>query len=547
MNKKRGKIFLAIVFAVSAALAGRLFYIQIVGYDELCAAAAVQQQVTIVGLDRRGTIYDRNMVPFTGGSTEYVYLTHRERVDNDFYDIMERIGAKGRGSASSDYAVYVSDTYDEETADMLAEKYSSYIIEGSKRYEEVQTAAHVIGYVNTYDNKGISGIEYELNDILSAPSGRIYAIAGRDGAFLPGMPLREETKSGDDSSLKDIVLTLDTKIQAVAEKALSESEHSGAVTIIDTKSGEILAIASTPVYNPNSVKDYIDSGDKELINKCTQGEYPPGSVFKIVVTAAALENDVKDKNGRTVDRNTMFHCAGKEKLAGIEIGCSTGGKNGHGDITLEEAFAYSCNCAFIQLGKLAGSENIIDMAERLGLGSTPLADLPSVKSGNVTLPENAVGDGIGNLSIGQGEMLTTPLQIARLTNIIAMKGNDTELSLIKNIDELNRAYGSRYKQRKVSVNVISEETAEAITRMMRQTVRYGTARGIDSEIEAAGKTGSAETGTQEGAAVHGWFTGFFPASDPKYTITVFIENGRSGRASAVPVFKSIVSEMEVTE
>jgi len=260
MNKKRGKIFLAIVFAVSVALAGRLFYIQIVGYDELCAAAAVQQQVTIVGLDRRGTIYDRNMVPLTGGSTEYVYLTHRERVDNDFYDIMERIGAKGRGSASSDYAVYVSDTYDEETADMLAEKYSSYIIEGSKRYEEVQTAAHVIGYVNTYDNKGISGIEYELNDILSAPSGRIYAIAGRDGAFLPGMPLREETKSGDDSSLKDIVLTLDTKIQAVAEKALSESEHSGAVTIIDTKSGEILAIASTPVYNPNSVKDYIDSG-----------------------------------------------------------------------------------------------------------------------------------------------------------------------------------------------------------------------------------------------------------------------------------------------
>lgn len=139
-----------------------------------------------------------------------------------------------------------------------------------------------------------------------------------------------------------------------------------------------------------------------------------------------------NKDGRLEDKNTMFHCTGKEKLSGIEIGCSTGGKDGHGDISLEQAFAYSCNCAFIQLGKLTGSENIIDMAEKLGLGEAPISDLPSVRRGNVTTLENAVGDGIGNLSIGQGEMLVTPLQVARLTNIIARRGNDVELSLIKN-------------------------------------------------------------------------------------------------------------------
>lgn len=544
MDKKRGRIFLILVFVIALALAGRLFYIQILGFDELSAAAAVQQQVTIIGLDRRGTIYDRNMTPLTGGSTEYVYLTHKSHIDSEFYEIMDGLGARGRGSASSEYAVYASDTYDKDTADLLAEKYLTYIIEASKRYDEAQTAAHVIGYVNTYDNKGISGIEYELNDILSAPRGKIYAVADRDGAFLPGMPLREENADGESGASGNIVLTLDSKIQEIAENALSESDKNGAVVILDAKTGEILAIASTPVYNPNSVKDYIESGDNELVNKCTQGEYPPGSIFKIVVTAAALENETRDKDGRLVDKNTMFHCTGKEKLSGIEIGCSTGGKDGHGDISLEQAFAYSCNCAFIQLGKLTGSENIIDMAEKLGLGEAPISDLPSVRRGNVTTLENAVGDGIGNLSIGQGEMLVTPLQVARLTNIIARRGNDVELSLIKNADEIMTSAGGSFAQRRVDANVISKETAEEITHMMRQTVIYGTARGTGSNFEAAGKTGSAETGTYEGAPVHGWFTGFFPASDPKYTITVFVENGRSGRASAVPIFEKIAAEIE---
>ena len=106
MDKKRGRIFLILVFVIALALAGRLFYIQILGFDELSAAAAVQQQVTIIGLDRRGTIYDRNMTPLTGGSTEYVYLTHKSHIDSEFYEIMDGLGARGRGSASSEYAVY---------------------------------------------------------------------------------------------------------------------------------------------------------------------------------------------------------------------------------------------------------------------------------------------------------------------------------------------------------------------------------------------------------------------------------------------------------
>ena len=541
MNLKRIKIFFGIFSILSLLLAGRLWYIQLIGHKELSAAAAMQQQVAIVGLDQRGTIYDRKMKPLTGSTTEYIYLTYKDRVDEAFYEIMRGLGAGRRGSENSDYIIYASEQYGKEIAEKLAADYGTYIIEGAKRYEDSQSAAHVIGYVNTYDNRGISGIEYELNDILSTARGKVYGIADRNGSLLPGFSLRYE-KEGTSGS--DIVLTIDSDLQAIAEEVLSESDYDGAVVILDTKSGEILAIASTPMYNPNSVKDYIDSNGSELFNKCTQGEYPPVSIFKIVVTAAALENEICDENGRKIDENTVFYCAGKEVLAGIEIGCSTGGTEGHGKITLKDAFAYSCNCAFIQLGQLTGSENIIAMAEKMGFGEISLRDIPSVRQGNVTSAEDAAGDGIGNLSIGQGEMLATPLQIARMTNIIALQGNDIELSLLKNAEEITNRQSKKFTQRTVRTGILSQETAEMITALMSAVTDYGTARGIDREIEAAGKTGSAENRIYGEELVHGWFTGFFPVSDPQYTITVFAENGRSGRTAAVPIFEKIVEKMQ---
>ena len=171
-----------------------------------------------------------------------------------------------------------------------------------------------------------------------------------------------------------------------------------------------------------------------------------------------------------------------------------------------------------------------------------MKDIPNINTGSVTQNKDAQGAGIGNLSIGQGNMLVTPLQIARLTNMIANNGNDIELSLIKNSDEIatvSADFSKRYSKRKLISGVISEDTSEKLRQMMRLTAEYGTASIKNSSISFAGKTGSAE----DGKAVHGWFTGFAPAENPKYTITVFVEEGKSGRAAAVPIFNKIAAAL----
>ena len=145
----------------------------------------------------------------------------------------------------------------------------------------------------------------------------------------------------------------------------------------------------------------------------------------------------------------------------------------------------------------------------------------------------------GNLSIGRGEMLATPLQgLSRMTNIIALQGNDIELSTFKKCRGDN-GYGRAKSLRRelYRTGILSQETAEMITALMSAVTDYGTASRNDREIEAAGKTGSAENRIYGEELVHGWFTGFFPVSDPQYTITVFAENGRSGRTAAVPYFE----------
>lgn len=534
MEKKRMKLFFFSFAGLLFLLGYRLFSIQIVSGEELSAAAFRQQRTEITGIDRRGAIVDRNGIPLTGQGTEYLCLIPRKNADEAFQRTLENAGGVRRGAKNSDYAVYAFEKYDEEFAARMTEQYGAYFIENGKRYSDSQSAAHVIGYINPYDDCGVSGIEKELDAMLVSNREKIYGMTARDGTLLAGFPLMGGEKGSDEK----IVLTIDAGLQEIAEEALEKSTFNGAVVILESKTGEILALASTPGYNPNRVEDYLHSEQSELLNKCTQGEYPPGSVFKIIVAAAALENGITDQNGRPVDENTVFYCSGKETLSGIEIGCSTGGKKGHGRITLRDAFAYSCNCAFIQLGQMTGAEKILETAEKFGLGTTPLSELPEVRSGNITSIQDAAGDGIGNLSIGQGALLTTPLQIARLTNVIACGGTDLEMTLVK------ESGGEKQEQKRVRAHLISKENAARIAEMMEDTARYGTARGIDPSIRAAGKTGSAESSISGSAIVHGWFTGFFPADDPKWTVTVFMENGRSGRAAAVPVFQEIIRAMQ---
>lgn len=529
---KRGRMTFILFAVVIALLCGRLVYIQLIAGPALAETAARQQMINLVGADGRAFIYDRNMTPLTGINREYVYIIKKDGTPvQAVANILAALDATPVSGASKGYYVYAGNTYDKQYADLLVARYGAYIFECDRRYSDNQAAAHVIGYINPYDNTGVSGIEEELNDLLSSAERKTYVYADRDGRILAGAG---SVLRGTEAA-QDIVLTIDMRMQAALEEILAQTDKNCAAVIVDCGSGEILAMASTPVYNPNNVAAYIRSEKAELLNKVTQGEYPPGSIFKLVVAAAALETGA-------IDMNSTFYCTGSEKFGNIEIGCSTGGEDGHGEINLKDAFAYSCNSAFIQIGKRVGAEDIIEMAEAMGLGEAPLRDIPNIRSGHVTESKDAQGAGIGNLSIGQGSMLVTPLQVARLTNIIANSGNDIELSLIKNSDDIaavSSAFAASYTKRTVRSNVISAETARQVRYLMKLTAQYGTAAAGNSSLSFAGKTGSAE----DGETVHGWFTGFTPAQKPRYTITVFVEEGKSGRASAVPIFNEITAAL----
>ena len=258
----------------------------------------------------------------------------------------------------------------------------------------------------------------------------------------------------------------------------------------------------------------------ELVNKVTQGEYPPGSIFKLVVAAAALEAGC--------DPDMQFTCSGAETVNGHSVSCETGGEYGHGEITMEEAMAYSCNCAFIQLGQKTGAESIIAMAEKLGLGNVVLEGYPGEKEGNLMTVRQSSGAAITNLSIGQGETLVTPLQVANMMSIIANDGVDTGLSLIMEKEKEDEG-----------IRCLNSETVTALQKMMDAVIEYGTASELDITVPAGGKTGSAESMQGGKEVIHGWMTGYFPTEDPEYTVTVFIENGRTGKGSAGPVFSEV--------
>jgi peptidoglycan glycosyltransferase/penicillin-binding protein 2 len=265
----------------------------------------------------------------------------------------------------------------------------------------------------------------------------------------------------------------------------------------------------------------MDSSNGELINKVTQGTYPPGSVFKIVVAAAALESGISP--------DKVFECTGSETINGHTVKCETGGEKGHGKISFKDAFAVSCNCAFIQAGQAAGAEAIIDMAERMGMGQTVLESFPDEQKGRIMSVQNSKGAAIANLSIGQGENLVTPLQVAAMTAIVANGGIKTGVKIVN--------------EENLSEECISPEIAAELQKMMEETIISGTGRGLDLYVTAGAKTGSAESYQSGNDVIHGWITGYVPADNPQYVVTVFVEDGKSGRSSAGPLFCQLVNYM----
>ncbi|MBR0599490.1 peptidoglycan D,D-transpeptidase FtsI family protein [Sinanaerobacter chloroacetimidivorans] len=525
---KKRLLFLMMGFGLLLiALVVRLTYIQIIDSEEFASVTARQQRITLEGADSRGTIYDRNMAPLTGAVDDYIYIIEKGKMDATAAKIFQNIGAERARNNSLRYYVYRSSLFSSDAAYVLKRDYDVFMIKSARRYGNDQLAVHLIGYINEKDGNGSCGIEKDFNDILSRKNKVVYASADGKRMIIPGLGINCTVDSLDCG----VVTTLDAKIQKKAEDILNASGYSGSIIVLDSKTGDVLASASSPSFNPYNIEEYLDSANQEFVNKATQSQYPPGSIFKIIVAAAALEKGV-------VTPDTLFTCKGYEEINGIKIKCSTGGEDGHGTITFRQAFAKSCNSTFIQIGMLTGGEEILKMAKDFGIGQKTLPDISEEKFGILPGIDDVQGAGIGNLSIGQGRLLVTPIQAAKVTSIIASGGLDLGLGLVKGtIVDGVRTDVEKSKPKRV----ISEETAETIKNLMVDTVDFGTANNLSKDlgVSIAGKTGSAEASYYGEMVVHGWFTGFLPAYDPQYVITVFVESGGSGRSSAVPLFEQM--------
>lgn len=523
LQRRRMIALTLFVFAAMAALSYRLYVIQIQRGEEYAAMAWSQQRIPISGADGRAAICDRRGVAFTGESEEYLYILRRERLDDSAQRYIAALKGRERKTSNEKYRIIAADAWHPEASAALKEEYGAYILKLPQRYQENQAAIYLLGYIRSADGRGMAGLEKAFDEWLSLGQRQLYAVGDAKNSILTGYSLKSAAGQG-----RRLITTLDKRLQMQIEDIVNRVTAGRCCAVVtEAATGDILACASAPGFDPARVEELLDSPGQELVNIAMQGQYPPGSVFKIAVAAAALESGACTEESR-------FFCTGSQTINGVTIGCSA--KEGHGMLTMEQAFAKSCNCAFIQMGQEAGAQAVLDMAERLGFGSNVLSGLSMDKEGNLTVAAEAVGAGIGNLSIGQGTLLATPLQVAQMTQIVANDGMATGLYLVSEKEE---GAATEVLPRQVPRRVMSFHTAQALRSMMRATVMQGTARSL-AQLDCGGKTGSAEAVADGKETVHAWFTGVVPADMPRYTITVFVENGGSGGAAAVPVFGDIV-------
>ena len=333
-----------------------------------------------------------------------------------------------------------------------------------------------------------------------------------------------------------IVTALNARVQRIAETALQAAKtQKGAAVVLDVHSGDILACASLPVYNPDELAQALQSEDAPFINRALSA-YSVGSVFKLVTAAAALERDLPV--------SYLYECTGSYTLYGQRFRCHK--LSGHGLLDMQQAMTVSCNPYFISLSELLSAEVLHDTAAALGFGH-PLTLAPGMQSDSGTLPDVSalsVPAEKANFAFGQGKLTASPMQIAAMTACIANGGiySEPRLLLGKTSDGKTVSDPEPAVQRRV----LSSETAAALQKMMIAVLRDSEhSNAVPCNIYAAGKTSTAQTG-RTGAdgeeLCHAWMTGFFPAYAPKYAVTVLIEDGGSGNDAAAPVFRRIIEE-----
>ncbi len=501
-----------------------------------------------------------------------------------FYKLKETLSSVKIGSLESYQPLFAADNIEYEKAMLIAlelpswpgvflsnkirREYLSPLSTSSPVVMSENSLAHVLGYTgkispvelaeskfdySPIDYIGKMGVEYSWEKELKGTPGQkaieVDAL-GRQKKTI------SETAAIDGSNLQ---LTIDSKLQQKVEEVTQAylkkaNLHRAAVIIINPNNGEILSLLSLPAYNNNlfakgiSQEEYnqflIDS-DRPLFNRAVSGEFPSGSIIKPIFAAGALAEGI-------INANTSFFSSG-----GLRIGewfFPDWKAGGHGQTDVKKALAWSVNTFFYYIGggygdfRGLGLSGLVKYARLFGLGAMTGVDLPGERAGFVPTAEWKektkkepwyIGDTY-HFSIGQGDVIVTPIQVANYTAAIANGGTLYKPHLVKSILGEDNKLIRDIPPVVINQDLVTSQNLAIVREGMRETVTLGSARSLDSlSVAVAGKTGTAQWSTKK--APHAWFIGFAPYEHPELAITVLVEEGVEGSAIAVPIAHDILN------
>ena len=550
--EKRIALFVSLLFVAVFILIIRIAWIQFVDGKNMTARSTIQLRESKVLHSPRGTIYDRNGQEMAvSGMTKSLYANPSEIRDADNValvlatllemkpeDIKERLLVGGQ-------FIWIKRMIEPDVAKQVKEVIKQYDIKGlafleeSKRYYPNDTlAAQVLGFVGT-DDIGLDGLEMALDKTIKGK--RVEQSVDTDSH---GIPIFKSifnfipNKEG-----KNVYLTLDSGIQFIVEKSLDKAmKDTGAqgatVIVMNPHTGEILALANRPTYNPNQFYKY---GDNEWKNRAVSYNYEPGSTFKTIVAAAAIQEGKAYPEEIFVDK-------GYVEVSGRRI--KNWNDESYGNISFLDILKYSINTGFVQVGMRLGAHKLTEYAQAFGFGKSTGIDLPGEESGLLFEPRDMRDSDTATMAIGQS-IAVTPLQLITAVAALANDGVLLKPHIIKEIRNADGTLSAGISPQSVR-QVVSPQTARTIANMMEKEVSEG--GGNKAAVKGyhfAGKTGTAEKLKDDGsgyAAGHyvASFIGFGPVEDPQVVILVVLDDPSGvyyGGQIAAPVASDILGKI----
>jgi len=437
-------------------------------------------------------------------------------------------------------------------------------IEPKRYYNYGKTFAHLIGYVSEISDEelkkkeyknyspgdfiGRYGLERSYESFLRGIDGEKRVEVDAMGRKIRTLDIKEPIPGNN------LYLNVDLEVQEVIDKAL-ENKRGGSV-VIDTKTGGVIALVSRPAFDPNKFVSGISKEDWQKIaldtrhplqNRVTQGRYPPGSTFKIVLALKGIEEGL-------INEKTSFLCRGGMPYGGRVFKCWK--KGGHGGVNIHRAIVESCDVFFYNLGLKLGIDRIHEMANIIGLGRKTGIDLPGEKDGLVPSSQWKQrvyktpwyeGETL-SVAIGQGAVWLTPIQLVQLASFVANEGVNYRPQIVKKIVSPEGKIIKTFEPELNASVKLKKDTIRIVKDGMKGVVNEGSGTAYGSRIQhvsMSGKTGTAQSVGEKGKNLgdHAWFIAFAPSEDPSIAISVLVEYGGHGSSSAAPVAKAVTETM----